>query len=382
MVVLCGVPGCGLPGYVLHAGWAEARLLWQREPIESVLARTDVDANLRRRLELVGEVREFAAARLGLAVGENYTSFVSESPEATVHVVSAARRDRLEAYSWWYPLVGRLPYRGFFRRVEAEVAADRLTARGLDVEIRPALAFSTLGWFADPVVAEMTARPPVELVDTLLHELFHATRYLPGAARFNESAATFVGGRGAVAFFCAAHVDTELCAAARQRWAMIRQRGRLWERLAARLERLFARHLPVAAREAARTWYAGAAATELERRRIGARAELLPPNNARFLGHLLYLTALDRFDALAPTDDALAGAIRHLIESTPLAHDPFEVLPGGIAPKLQTSAPGVECSPCRPSALPRMPCSGDWPAGCVSWATTPPTARISAGMCS
>src|SRR5207247_944853 len=95
----------------------------------------------RERLELVLAVREFARGRLGLRAGDSYTTFAEVPRDATVYVVSAARRDRLEAYDWGYPLVGRLPYRGFFSRTAAERAAGDLAAgawrRGCAGSMRP-----------------------------------------------------------------------------------------------------------------------------------------------------------------------------------------------------------------------------------------------------
>src|SRR5206468_6349537 len=116
--------------------------------------------------------------------------------DATVSVGAAARRDRLHAYDWAYPLVGRLPHRGFFARGATERAARKLAARDLDTQVRPALAFSTLGWFADPLLSAAAAEPPVAVAETVLHELWHATLFVPGAAAFNESSATFAGHRG------------------------------------------------------------------------------------------------------------------------------------------------------------------------------------------
>ncbi|HJQ83283.1 MAG TPA: aminopeptidase, partial [Candidatus Binatia bacterium] len=218
LVLVLALPGCVEPGYLLRAGWSEARLLLRRRPIPALLARPDLDPTLRERLELTLAVRDFAADGLGLAVGDAYRTFAEVPDDATVYVVSAARRDRLEAHVWRYPLVGRLPYRGFFDRAAAQAAGARLAARDLDVEIRPALAFSTLGWFADPLLSTAADEPPVVVAETVLHELWHATSFVPGEAAFNESAATFAGHRGAVAFFCRAGAAEPRCAEARRRW--------------------------------------------------------------------------------------------------------------------------------------------------------------------
>jgi len=267
VVVATVAQACAGPSYLLRAGWSEARLLLRRQPIADLLARPDLDPGLRERLELTLAVRAFAAGPLGLRVGKSYSTFAEVGDDATVWVVSAAHRDRLEPYVWRYPLVGRLPYRGFFARREADALGAQLATQQLDVDIRPALAFSTLGWFADPLLSNVAEEPPVAVAATVLHELFHATLYLPGHAAFNESAATFAGQRGAIAFFCGGPgAHAERCADAERRWVVTRARGRLLTRLAARLRGLYAAAPAPPWRERARQRLVTVAATALERR--------------------------------------------------------------------------------------------------------------------
>jgi predicted aminopeptidase len=327
-LALCALAtGCVDPGYLVRAGWSEARLLLGRQPIPAMLARADLDPALRERLELTLAVRDFAERTLGLRVGDSYTTFADVPGDATVYVVSAARRDRLEAYTWHYPLVGALPYRGFFDRGAAESAAGALAARDLDVEVRDALAFSTLGWFADPLLSTAASGPPVAVADTVLHELWHATLFVPGAAAFNESAATFVGRRGAIAFFCGGPgADAVRCTEARRRWTRARARGRVLGRLAVRLRTLYAGNPPATERERVRAALARAAGAVLVRRGVGDTTDVLPPNNARLLGDIIYLTDLDRFDALAPRDEDLGPALAALAGAARGAREPFATL--------------------------------------------------------
>lgn len=320
------VLGCGAcaPGYVLRLGWTEARILLRREPIDGLLADDDLAPELRERFELVLAARRFAKGDLGLDVGQSYTSYAEVGSEAVVHVVSAAHRDRLEAMTWWYPIAGRVPYRGFFARAEADAEAARLARAGLDVDVREAVAFSTLGWFADPLLSTTAGSPPVPLVETVLHELFHATLYLPGQSAFNESAATFVGHRGAIAFFCGGPADdAERCHDARRRWAATLAEGGVLARLAGRLETVFASDLPAAERDRLRQRLAERAVRQGARRGIALGAMLLPPNNARLMAAMVYVSHLDDFEALAPGDASLGPAIRRLIAATREASDPF-----------------------------------------------------------
>jgi predicted aminopeptidase len=317
--------GCGL-GYFVRAGYSEARILWRREPIARVLARPGLDAGLRERLELVLAARRFAADELGLRVGDSFSTFADVEGEATVWVVGAAYRDRLEAYTWWYPIVGRAPYKGFFARAEADALADDLGSRGLDVEVREATAFSTLGWFADPLLSTTAKAEPVPLVETVLHELFHATLYLPGQAVFNESVATFVGYRGAVAFFCdGPGRDESRCGRATRRWRAVRAHGRVLEHFARRLRAVYASAATPTIRERRRAALAARAAAALEREKF-AGGDVSPPNNARLLGMLAYETDLGLLDRLAPPDRPLAPVIRSIVAAAERSPDPFDAV--------------------------------------------------------
>jgi predicted aminopeptidase len=317
-MLLAGCMALGGPGYLARAAWSEATILWRREPITAVLARPELDPARAGRLRLALEVREFARDVLGLSVGDSYSTYVDVDDRAPVHVVSAAYRDRLEAYTWRYPIVGRLPYRGFFDRDAADAAAARLGAQGLDVDVRPAGAFSTLGWFADPLLSSVAAEPPVGLAETIIHELFHATVWRDGEAAFNESAATWMGHRGAIAFFCPGGpgADAARCEEARRRWAVTRARGRLFARLARRLGRLYGHRLPPRVRDGVRARLAARAGAALERDGIGRRSELVPANNARLLGLLLYTTGLDDFDRAVPLGADLRAGLSTLASAT------------------------------------------------------------------
>jgi predicted aminopeptidase len=300
----------GGPTYLARAAWSEASLLLRREPIAEILAQPGLDRVRADRLRLALAVRDFARDALGLRVGDSYSTFVDVEQAEPVHVLSAAYRDRLESHLWRYPIVGRLPYRGFFDRADADAAAARLEREGLDVEVRPASAFSTLGWFADPLLSSTAAEPPVGLVETIVHELFHATVWRKGDAVFNESAANWMGHRGAIAFFCGGPgADGADCHEARRRWAVTRARGRIFARLGTRLRKLYGAAPPVAVREAVRARLAGRAGDALAARRLGSRSELFPPNNARLLGLQLYTTGLEDFERMVPPGGDLRMAV-------------------------------------------------------------------------
>ena len=343
-VLVCLVAsGCRSVGYVARGGLAEARILWRRQPIAELLERPDLDPKLRERLELVRRVRAYAGGDLGLRVGESYTTFADVDGEAVVWVLSAARRDKLEAYTWWWPVVGRVPYQGYFEKEDALAAATTLGAQGFDTDVRSASAFSTLGWFADPLLSTTARYGPVTLTETVIHELFHATLYVPSQVDFNESAASFVGHRGAMAFFCDGPArDATRCEEARRRWAFTRAHGRFLERYVKRLRVLYATNPPPAVRDAWRERLAARAAKAIRARGLGTGDDLSPPNNARLLAMVAYETDLGAFERLAPTGGALPEAIERIVAAARGASDPFAAVRALEPPSLQTRTAGLD----------------------------------------
>ncbi len=195
-VALC-TSGC----YYSHLASGQLKLLWRREPIEEVIVDPDRPAKTKDMLRLVEAVRQFAL-ELGLRVDDQYTSFVEWPGDRIVTTLVRTRPGSLEAVPHWFPFVGELPYKGYFDRAWAEAEADRMRREeGFDVCVSPITAYSTLGWLADPVTSPMLARGPAILVETLLHELVHATAFLAEEVDFNESVAQFIGQEAAVQFF-------------------------------------------------------------------------------------------------------------------------------------------------------------------------------------
>jgi len=200
LLLTCLLSGCS-PTYVLRAGYEEAKILWHRRPIEDVLHQPDLDAATREKLDLVLRVRRFAAEDLGFKVGGSYSSITEVTRPPVVYVLTAAPRASLEPYTWWFPIIGRVAYKGYFDAAAARSEARRLEAQGYDTYIRTAVAFSTLGWFSDPLLPHLLNYDQETLANIITHELFHSTFYLPGQSALNESLANFAGHRGAIAFF-------------------------------------------------------------------------------------------------------------------------------------------------------------------------------------
>ncbi len=306
--------------YISRAAYEEARILSRRQPIERLLvdsgrsrSRTvttmdtpDVDAATLDKLRLVSEARQFAISALGLDAGESFTQYSRLDRDTLVLVLSAAYRDRLERKTWWFPVVGTFPYKGFFDFDEARRTGEELSRDGFDVTIGPSSAFSTLGWFNDPLVSTTVKADSVTLVNTIIHELLHNTFFAKGNVSFNESFATFVGGRGAEAFF-RARGDSVLLKRAEDDWQDDLLLGAFWERVSREIDSVFSA-LPDSARDAriaARDSVYAAARIRLVDT-VGPQLRNYPEgwatrvrlNNAVLLARRVYAEDLAGFDAV------------------------------------------------------------------------------------
>jgi predicted aminopeptidase len=188
--------------YTLKQGAAMLGYLGRAVPLESLIAGSpensgDSSAQTRRFVERVGDIRRFAQEELGLRDTKNYTRYVEIDQDYLAAVVSASAEDSFERHEWWFPVAGRVPYKGFFNPEDARREGAKLRKQGLDVWIRRVEAFSTLGWFRDPLYSYMRDYPVHRLADLLIHETLHATVYLPNNPQFNEELAEFVGSEGA-----------------------------------------------------------------------------------------------------------------------------------------------------------------------------------------
>ncbi|HPE87941.1 MAG TPA: aminopeptidase [Spirochaetia bacterium] len=166
-------------------------------PVGRVAADPDTPPETVAMLEAVERVRRFAVERVGLSPTKNYTRYVALDRGYVADVVSACAADSFERYRWRYPVLGELPYKGFYDKADATREAKRLKEAGLDVIVRQVDAFSSLGYFKDPLYSFMASSDEDELAEMVIHESAHATLFVKGADQFNEGFATFVGRRGA-----------------------------------------------------------------------------------------------------------------------------------------------------------------------------------------
>jgi predicted aminopeptidase len=326
--------------YLLRAGWAEARILTRARPIAALVRDSTTDAATRKKLELVLAAREFASDSVKLDAKRGFTTYSHIDRDTLIVVLSAAYRDKLRYKTWWFPIVGSVPYKGFFDVNDAKRAAVDLSRDGFDAYLRPASAFSTLGYLEDPVLSTTIDEDSVELVNTVIHELTHNTFYASGQAVFNESFANFVGTHGAEWFYAARH-DSARVELARQDWERQKTLGRFWSAVYNSVDSAFKAH-PASKAERLRAReivFAGARerfAREIEPALPGydpKRPITLHLDNAALMSRRMYRTGLDDFDAIYEREgERLPAAVTRIItlaKSRP--KDPYAAMRAYVA---------------------------------------------------
>lgn len=287
--------------FVLRATFEEARLLLRRRPLEALARDTTVRADRRAKFRMVLSLRMYAMDVLGLRADETYTTFADVGRDTLMLVLSASPRDRLVPYLWRFPIVGAVPYHGYFSLEAARTAAERLERRGYDTYVRPSGAFSTLGWFSDPLLSTVVDGDSLGVVVTVVHEMAHTTLYVPSQTPFNESFATFVGYRGAEAFFRSVG-DTARALRAAAIWRDELRLSAFYAWLSASLEAAYAGSTPV---DSARDRIFGEARLRLHGALDGAlevyrpdRLAARPLNNASVIAARIYREQLALFESL------------------------------------------------------------------------------------
>ncbi len=194
------VSGCQI-SYLVKSGYEQARLLANRVDNEVILNDPQTPEDHKRKLRLAEEAKVFAETHLGLVRTKNYSSYVKLERPYVSYVVSAAPRFKLEHHLWTFPIVGSLPYKGFFSEEEAKQEALKMESQGFDTYVRGVSAYSTLGYFKDPLLSSMMRYEDEDLVNLIIHETVHATLYIKSSADFNERMAVFLGNKGTEAFY-------------------------------------------------------------------------------------------------------------------------------------------------------------------------------------
>lgn len=340
-VILGFAAGCANVGYIFNQAVGQIDILWSSRSIDDVLQNGALNAEQARKLRLIVEAREFARAELGLNVGRSFQRFHDTGGAPLAYNLSAVAPDSLTPFRWWFPVIGAIDYIGYFSKADAEAAEAELRRQGYDTALRTVDAYSSLGWFSDPVHSPLLERDDVNLVDTVVHELAHNTVYANGQSDFNESLATFIGRTGAQRYYAARGEEgRQLLAAAEERRAD-QEKINAWLRgLADALGKHYAQDIPrdekIAGREAvfqaARDRFVKEIQPALRDPQRYQRWAQLPTNNATVLLNVRYNRSLDVFDKVYEKNNRDFAAFLAALRAAAGRPDPWAALEAAGAP--------------------------------------------------
>jgi len=191
---------CAHTLYIGKLAWGEVKILGGSVPHQEVLGDEQVSEEIKEGIRLVQDVKEFSHQQLGLHLDNCYETFYRVKGDALIYLVSACPQDSLEPYTWRFPIVGEVEYKGFFSEKDALKETKKLEERGYDTCLQQAIAFSTLGWLSDPLYSTVVDRHPVVIMNIIIHELVHTTVFFKGETEFNEHIASFIAEKGTLMF--------------------------------------------------------------------------------------------------------------------------------------------------------------------------------------
>lgn len=297
---------------LISYGWMQAKgqlhVLTNTKPVEEVLTNPAYPDSLKQKIRLIQTIKQFAVDSLGLKPSKNYTTFYDQQGKPILWVVTASERYRLVGRQWTFPVIGTFSYKGFFEKDRADSLVADLQREGLDTRINEVSAWSTLGFFHDPILSSMLERSEGQLAELIIHELTHGTLFIKNSLEYNENLADFVGEYGALRLLKAKY------GAASEPYRTYLDTKLFYERYdehilhgARQLDSLYATftpQMPVMVKDekkeqlieqivsAADTLTGNQPARSVKKRRVN---KLNLPNNAYFIGYLTYRKQQNQF---------------------------------------------------------------------------------------
>jgi predicted aminopeptidase len=203
ILVILGIYYRELVSYGYMQAKGQLHILWNTRPVTEVLKDPTLPDSLKQRLKLIGEIKQFAVDSLRLDSSGSYTEFFDQKGQPILWVITASEKYQLTPKEWRFPIIGTFAYKGFFDTTRAHTEEKALIAEGYDTQINEVSAWSTLGFFKDPVLSSMLYRGEGSLANLIIHEMTHGTLFVKDNLELNENLASFVGDYGAIRFLTA-----------------------------------------------------------------------------------------------------------------------------------------------------------------------------------
>ena len=199
---------CQLP-YLATGAYEQAKILTSKKPIKKVINDEGVSKEVKEKLEFAIKAQDFAEEK-GLKCKGNFRSFVQLDRPYVTYLLIASKKNELKAKNWWFPIVGSFPYKGYFSKNEAKKAAFKLQSKDYDTYIRGVRAYSSLGWFKEPILSSMLNGSRFDLAETIFHECFHSTIFYKNQVEKNERLAVFFAHNILISFLKRLELEKEI----------------------------------------------------------------------------------------------------------------------------------------------------------------------------
>ena len=331
------MPACGNFTYYLQSVEGQMDLLQKRELIAQVLADPATPPALKRRLEQVLTIRDFASAELKLPDNQSYRGYADLQRPFVVWNVFAAEEFSIMPRQWCFLFAGCVGYRGYFSLANAEAYARELRDQGLDVFVGGVPAYSTLGWFDDPVLNTFVNYPEYELARLLFHELAHQVAYVKGDTEFNESFAAAVENEG-VRRWIARSGDDRMRADFERSQLRRAQFAALVLKYRGELGALYGMPLPAASMRSRKAGLFAALTQDYQQLKAewggfaGYDRFFIEPNNAKLASVALYSTLVPQFQRLIARHNGDLSAFYAEVKAiAALGEDERDIRLGGVA---------------------------------------------------
>ena len=194
--------------YGIDQGIGQLKIVWNARPVADVMSDASVSDSIKAKLLLMDEIKNFAVDSLGMKPTKNYTTFYDQQGKSILWVLTASEKYRLQPYHWTFPVVGKVSYKGFFNFEKGKREEKKMSMEGFDTDFHSTSAWSTLGWFRDPILSNFLNKSEGQIAELIIHEMTHATLYVKSNVDFNENLASAIGEEGAEEFLTYKYGDS------------------------------------------------------------------------------------------------------------------------------------------------------------------------------